>query len=157
MTPFAHGDRVRWNTVGEDGWPLIRYGFVRSMATDDGPAIVMLDGELGGQVIDVGQLAHVSVTAIELRLDGDDLLGDPDLRRGLMSLWWAEAETAGLDVDTVDGDGTGMPEGSDDVWWLASISSGGERYTLRALRDHAGAVCVRAERLPDITNERRAV
>ena len=29
---FSFGDRVRWNTTGDDGWPLIRYGFVRSMA-----------------------------------------------------------------------------------------------------------------------------
>ena len=45
---FSFGDRVRWNTTGDDGWPLIRYGFVRSMAGPEGPAIVMLDGELGG-------------------------------------------------------------------------------------------------------------
>ncbi len=155
---FGHGDRVRWSTTGEDGWPLIRYGFVRSMATPDGPAIVMLDGELGGEVIDIDQLAHVSVTAIELRLDGDDLLGDPELRRGLMALWRAEAESAGLDVDTVHGDGSGTPDANGrDVWWLASIASGGERYTLKAMPDatQPGAVCVRAERFDDVAPDRR--
>ena len=155
---FSFGDRVRWNTTGDDGWPLIRYGFVRSMAGPEGPAIVMLDGELGGEVIDVDQLAHVSVTAIELRLDGDDLLGDPDLRRGLMALWRAEAESAGLDVDTVNGDGSGQPDGDDgDVWWLAAIASGGERYTLKAMPDTArpGTVWVGAVRFDDVANDRR--
>jgi hypothetical protein len=155
---FSFGDRVRWNTTGDDGWPLIRYGFVRSMADPEGPAIVMLDGELGAEVIDVDQLALVSVTAIELRLDGDDLLGDPDLRRGLMALWRAEAESAGLDVDTVNGDGSGQPDGdAGDVWWLAAIASGGERYTLKAMPDTArpGTVWVGAVRFDDVANDRR--
>ena len=25
---FSHGDRVRWATTGDDGFPLVRYGFV---------------------------------------------------------------------------------------------------------------------------------
>ena len=96
--------------------------------------------------------------AIELRLDGDDLLDDPDLRRGLMALWRAEAESAGLDVDTVNGDGSGQPDGdAGDVWWLAAIASGGERYTLKAMPDTArpGTVWVGAVRFDDVANDRR--
>ena len=69
----------------------------------------MLDGELGGEVIDLDQLEPVSITNVELRLDGADLLDDPELRRGLVDLWRAEAESAGLDVDTWSGLGTGQP------------------------------------------------
>lgn len=153
---FSQGDRVRWNTTGEDGWPLIRYGFVHSVGAPEGPAIVMLDGELGGEVIDIEQLADVSITAVELRLAGADLLDDPELRRGLMALWRAEAEAAGLDVDTVHGDGPGEPDG-DAIWALASLSSGGERYVLKAMRDRAdpASVCVRAERFDDAFPDRR--
>ena len=33
---FSHGDRVRWESVGEDGLPMVRYGFVGGeIETDD--------------------------------------------------------------------------------------------------------------------------
>ena len=50
---FRLGDRVRWATTGDDGLPLVRYGFVGGSAGDAGPVMVMLDGELGGDVIDL--------------------------------------------------------------------------------------------------------
>ena len=50
---FSLGDRVRWTTIGDDGLPLVRYGFVGGVAGDGGPVMVMLDGELGGDVIDL--------------------------------------------------------------------------------------------------------
>ena len=28
MTTFRHGDRIRYETTGDDGFPLVRYGFV---------------------------------------------------------------------------------------------------------------------------------
>ena len=64
--------------------------------------MVMLDGELGGDVIDLEQLRPVTITNVELHLDGPDLIDEPELRRGLVHLWQAEAETAGLDVDSLE-------------------------------------------------------
>ena len=43
---FGLGDRVRWATIGDDGLPLVRYGFVGGVAGERGPVMVMLDGEL---------------------------------------------------------------------------------------------------------------
>ena len=89
---FGLGDRVRWATTDEDGLPVVRYGFVGGAAGDGGPVVVMLDGELAGEVIDLEQLEPVSITNVELHLDGPDLIDDPNLRRGLVHLWQAEAE-----------------------------------------------------------------
>jgi hypothetical protein len=143
---FSLGDRVRWVTTGDDGLPLVRYGFVGGVAGNGGPVVVMLDGELGGDVIDLEQLQPVSITNIELHFDGRDLIDDPQLRRGLVHLWQAEAEAAGLDVDTLEGLGAGrrLP---DDSWSLAALTSGGEQYVVRALSSDAepGVVCIRAE------------
>lgn len=143
---FNHGDRVRWATMGDDGLPLVRYGFVGSPAAEAGPVLVMLDGELGGDVIDVDQLQPVAVTTVELHLAGDDLIDDPDLRRGLVSLWRAEAETAGLDVDALADFGDGRHDG-DGGWSLARLTSGGADYVVRARRypDDDGVVQVRAD------------
>ena len=38
---FSLGDRVRWSTMGDDGLPLVRYGFVGGVASDAGPVVVM--------------------------------------------------------------------------------------------------------------------
>ncbi len=145
---FGLGDRVRWATMGDDGLPLVRYGFVGGVASESGPVVVMLDGELNGDVIDLEQLQPVTITNVQMHLDGPDLIEDPELRRGLVHLWQAEAETAGLDVDTMQGLGTGqqLPDGS---WSLAAITSGGEPYVVRARRDDRdpGAVLIRAESL----------
>jgi hypothetical protein len=82
---FSSGDRVRIETVGDDGLPLIRYGFVGGVAGRDGPVVVMLDGELGGDVVDLGQLKPVAVNTVELSLSGADLFEDPSLRAGLVA------------------------------------------------------------------------
>lgn len=141
---FEHGDRVRCTSTGDDGLPLVRYGFVRSTLSADA-VVVMFDGEIRTEIVDVSTVVPVSITSIELQLDGADLLDDPDLRRGLTPLWQAEAESAGLDVDSVI-----VHEGrqeSSDCWSLASLMSGGERYVLRALRvaDRPDVVHVRAD------------
>ena len=143
---YSHGDRVRWEATADDGLPLVRYGFVRSMADNSGFAVVMFDGDLGGEVIELGQLEPVSITSVELRLDGDDLLEEPGLRRGLTSLWKAEAESAGLDVDGIHPLGDGERDGNGG-WHLASLTSGGERYVVKALRVNGStnAVVVHAE------------
>jgi hypothetical protein len=141
---FEQGDRVRCTTTGDDGLPLVRYGFVRAVE-DDGAVVVMFDGDIAGEPVDPANVELVSITSIELRLDGTDLLDDPDLRRGLTPLWQAEAEEAGLDVDSVI-----VHEGKQEslhCWSLASLMSGGVHYVLRALRhvDDPGVVRVRAD------------
>jgi hypothetical protein len=143
---FSLGDRVRWSTMGDDGLPLVRYGFVGGVASDAGPVVVLLDGEIGVEPVDLSQLEAVSITSLALHLDGPDLIDDPDLRRGLLNLWHAEAESAGLAVDGIRCLGTGQCDGGDG-WSLAELSSGGQRYVVRALRsmDAPDRICVRAE------------
>lgn len=142
---FEHGDRVRCTTTGDDGLPLVRYGFVRSMLSETGPVVVMFDGEISTEIVETVTVVSVSITSIELQLDGSDLLDDPDLRRGLMPLWQAEAESAGLDVDSVIAHDARQETAH--CWSLASLMSGGEHYVLRALRvtDNPDVVHVRAD------------
>ncbi|HAP75861.1 MAG TPA: hypothetical protein DCR14_07225 [Acidimicrobiaceae bacterium] len=130
---FAPGDRVRYECTGDDGLPLVRYGFVGGVAGSDGPIVVMLDGELGGDVVNAHQVQHVTITTVELLLHGTDLVDDPELRRGLLSLWHAEADSAGLDIDCTRtiGDGECDAPGG---WCLAELTAGGERYLLRAVQ-----------------------
>ena len=53
---FQHGDRVRVETIGDDGLPLVRYGFVGGMVGDQGPVVVMLDGDLKSDtIVDLGR------------------------------------------------------------------------------------------------------
>jgi hypothetical protein len=141
------GDRVRVECMGDDGLPLVRYGFVGGIAGSNGPIIVMLDGELGGDVIDLSQIQPVTVTTVELCLTGDDLTAEPELRRGLVALWQAEADTAGLDVDALHPLGDGLRDSSDS-WVLAELTAGGEQYVVRAFCDphEPNVVRVRADR-----------
>ena len=143
---FSVGDRVRWATTDGDGLPLVRYGFVGGVASEIGPALVMLDGELGGEVIVLGELEPVSVTSVELHLAGDDLIEDPELRRGLVHLWEAEAESAGLAVDGVESWGAGWCDDRH-CWSLAELTTGGGRYVVRAVRSplDPAIVCIRAD------------
>ncbi len=145
---FGLGDRVRWATTGDDGLPLVRYGFVGGVAGESGPVMVMLDGELNGDVVDLEQLEPVTITNVELQLDGPDLIDDPNLRRGLVHLWQAEAEQAGLDVDSMERLGAGQ-QLPDQSWSLAALTSGGERYVVRAMRHDLDpqVVRIRAEQL----------
>jgi hypothetical protein len=128
---FSPGDRVRYECEGDDGLPLVRYGFIGGVAGTGGPVVVMLDGELGGDVVNEAQVQHVTVTTVELKLHGMDLVDEPELRRGLVSLWHAEADTAGLDIDSLRplGDGECDAPGG---WCLAELLAGGDRYLLRA-------------------------
>jgi hypothetical protein len=148
---FRPGDRVRFETIGDDGLPMVRYGFVGGVAGNEGPVVVMLDGELGGDILDLSQIKLVDVTTVELCLEGTDLMTEPKLRRGLVALWHAEADTAGLDVDALhplggpDGDGL---RDSSDSWALAELMAGGEQYVVRAFRlpHEPHLVRVRADR-----------
>lgn len=136
------GDRVRWESTGDDGFPLVRYGFVGGSNPDGSRVVVMFDGELkGDQVVDLDQLEPVSITNVELRLRGSDLLDDPALRQGLVSLWSAEADQAGLEVHSIE-QCERVAEGLADEpaiegLTLAEIESGGRSYVLQALADTA--------------------
>ena len=145
---FQPGDRVRWETTGDDGLPLVRYGFVGGSNGDGNRVAVMFDGQLKGDtVIDLDQLAPVTITNVELRLHGADLLDDPSLRQGLVSLWSAEADQAGLEVRAIQLLGTGVRDAGGDGFALAELMSGGRHYVLRAIYELNGEemVCVRAD------------
>ena len=144
---FQSGDRVRMISTADDGLPLVRYGSVGGMAGRDGPVVVMLDGELGGDIVDIGDLEAVTITSVELRLPGDDLFDEPALRRALASLWEAEADTAGLAIDALHPLAEPRRDASDS-WVLAELVAGGEQYIVRATRppNDPGVVVVRADR-----------
>jgi hypothetical protein len=133
MTAFGPGDRVRITDTAPDGFPIVRYGFVRGCPEDDGPVVVMFDDDLNGEaVVDRAQLACVTITSVELRLDGADLLHNPSLRQGLVNLWSAEAEQAGLEVSALHHVGTGLRDSSEG-YMLAELTAGGQQYVLRAV------------------------
>lgn len=143
---FQPGDRIRWESLGDDGLPMIQYGFVRGSNGDASRVAVMLDGDLKGDtVVSCGELAPVSITNIELRLRGADLLTDPALRQGLVNLWSAEADQAGLEVRSVEYLGAEGFGSSTDGCALAELQSGGQHYILRALTPTDDTVCVRAD------------
>ena len=131
MTTFSHGDRIRYATTGDDGLPLVRYGFIGGVTGPDGPIVVMLDGELGGDVVEPEHVQPVHICNVTLTLGGSDLLDDPSLRQGLVNLWAAEAESAGLEIASLHSIGTGVRDSSEG-YALAELSSGGEQYVLRA-------------------------
>ena len=147
MSRFHHGDRIRYATTGEDGLPLVRYGFVGGVGSNGGPIVVMLDGELGGDVVDPEHVEPVHICNVTLTLGGSDLLDDPSLRQGLVNLWAAEAESAGLQLASLHCIGTGVRDSSEG-YALAELSSGGEQYVLRATRciKQYDAIVVHADR-----------
>lgn len=133
MTSFRAGDRVRLEMMGDDGLPLVRYGFVGGTPSGKGPVVVMLDGEIKGEIVDPSQIEPVAITTVELCLTGSDLITDPDLRRGLVALWHAEADSAGLDVDSLQPIGEGVRD-SHESWALAELTAGGQHYVVRAIQ-----------------------
>lgn len=128
---FRAGDRVRVRRAGDDGLPFHQYGFVGGVAGPDGPAMVLLDDELGPVPIPLHDIEPIEVTTLELCLPDTDLCHDGALRRGLVAMWQAEAEQAGLALEQVVPMGDGV---RDDVgsWALAELWAGGERFVLRA-------------------------
>jgi hypothetical protein len=148
VTSFHPGDRVRVESTGDDGYPLVRYGFVGTCGADGEPVMVLLDDDLNScTVVDRTSVLPVTVTTVELRLDGADLLHDPSLRQGLVSLWSAEAEAAGLEISALHHVGTGKRD-SGDSYMLAELTAGGEQYVLRAVchPNESDVVRVRADR-----------
>ncbi len=148
MTGFMPGDRVQIRTTGDDGYPLMRYGFIGSCWGGDGPVVVMFDDEMAGSaVVDVSQLVEVRVDTVELLLEGDDLIEEPNLRQGLVQLWWAEAEQAGLEISAFHPIMGGLRDSSEG-YVIAELTSAGEHYVLRAIKEphSSGEVRVRAYR-----------
>jgi hypothetical protein len=133
VSSFRHGDRIRYATIGDDGFPVVRYGFVGGIANESGPVVVMLDGELKGDVVELDKIESVHISNVTLTLEGTDLLDDPMLRQGLVNLWAAEAESAGLQIGAIDviGNGNGVRDARDG-YRLAELSSAGQPYVLRA-------------------------
>jgi len=74
----------------------------------------------------------VTVTTVELCLHGTDLVDDPELRRGLVSLWHAEADSAGIEVEALHPIGDGRCDESG--WCLAELEAGGKHYLLRVIQ-----------------------
>lgn len=133
MSSFRPGDRIRYETVDDDGFPLVRYGFVGGETNGgSGPVVVMLDGELGGDVVEIDELAAVHIGSVTLTLDGRDLLDDPSLRQGLVNLWQAEADEAGLQIAALHRIGTGVRDSSES-YVLAELSACDQQYVLRAM------------------------
>lgn len=142
---FLPGDRVRMEITGDDGLPLVRYGFVGEICS--GKVVVMLDGEIASASVELSQLRPVTMTNIELCLHGADLVTRPELRRGLVALWHAEADDAGLAVDGLRPIGDGLAD-TKHSWALAEVRAGDDRYVVRAVQEpgEPGVVRVRAER-----------
>ena len=147
---FRHGDRIRYTTTDDDGFPLVRYGFIGGVTHDGGPVVVMLDGELGGDVVEPDTIEPVSICNVTLKVDGSDLLDDPSLRPGLVNLWRAEAEDAGLQIAAIHPIETGLGlRDSSEGYALAELTAAGDQYTLRATRcPTEDAILLRAAR-PD--------
>ena len=51
--------------MGDDGFPLVRYGFVGGV-DNGGPIVVMFDGELGGEVVDPSEIEPVHMSNVTL-------------------------------------------------------------------------------------------
>ena len=147
MTDFKLGDRIRYATTDDDGFPWVRYGFVGSIGGADEPVRVMLDGELAADVVDLALVETVHISNVTLTLGGSDLLDDPSLRQGLVNLWAAEAESAGLQIASLHCIGTGVRDSSEG-YALAELNSGGQRYVLRGTlcMHQYNAIVVHADR-----------
>lgn len=142
---FLPGDRVRLEVTGDDGLPLVRYGFVGDVSAS--AVLVMLDGEIASASVDLSSVQAVTITNIELCLHGADLVTQPELRRGLVGLWHAEVDSAGLAVDGLQAIGDGLPD-TKHSWALAEVRAGDDCYVVRAVQQphEPGVVRVRAER-----------
>lgn len=131
MTPWCPvpGDRVRVSQIDEGGIPVIRYGWVETVTGLR--AEVLFDGEIRGEQVHLGSVQPVEVTTVQLVLAGRDLLDDPELRRGLVGMWQAEADLAGLDVDTLHSFGAGNA-GLPGRYELGEVVAGGSTFVLVA-------------------------
>ena len=147
MGSFRRGERVRVSTIDDDGFPIVRYGFVCTDTATHGPVVVEFDDMLSEVIVDSSEVSAVTPETIELTLSGIDLSDDPDLRSGLAAMWHAEADLAGLRVSALFPLGAGLRDSSD-TWALAEFTFEGETYVVRVHTDPntPNVVRVRAER-----------
>ena len=158
MTTAEGARRVRVHTTDEGGLPVVRYGLLADAQrpTDGGTAsggaaessvvVVLLDGPDAGTVtVDRRDVEPLELTSFELHLTGSDLLADPALRRGLVGLWAAEAEAAGLRVDALHPAGDGLRDSSEG-YLLAELVADGQHFVLRAVSAPPRGVVVRVDR-----------
>ena len=149
---FQAGDRVRWESEADDGFPLVRYGFVRGTNGDATRFVVMPDDDLKNDlVVHETKLAAVTVGNLELRLRGTDLITDPALRPGLVNLWVAEADQAGLQIRQVEPVDDSSEVALDTGCTLALVVAAGRRWELRADCDALVDVAIRIHVAPDDT------
>jgi hypothetical protein len=142
---FRNGDRVRVTTLGNDSFPIVRYGIVGADFPATGPVVILFDDLDGGDIVDAHEIELVTLDAIELRLHGADLLHDPVMRAGLADLWRAEADLAGLSLPAL------FPMSSQDgqQFLLAEFTYANEPWVVRGALDSASptTVVVRADRM----------
>lgn len=145
---FHHGDRICVRTVDDDGLPIVRYGTVGGELPSNGPIVVMFDDLLGGDIVDRSEVRLVSLDSLELRLNGSDLVSDPEVRSGLAHMWLAESDLAGLPVMAIFplGDGAGVRDANH--WLLAEFTHNAETWIIRAMLsdDDEATVVIRADR-----------
>ena len=143
---FRPGDRVRWDTTDNDGLPAVHYGHVAGSPGLTGRVSVMFDDLLPSTTtVAIEELIVVDVTTVVLSLDAGDLLDDPSLRQALVNMWLAEADAAGLSMGDITHLRTGVRDTIAMAYALAEVTSGGQRYVLRAGTEPGGRVCVRAD------------
>jgi hypothetical protein len=126
--------------------PLVRYGWVGGLVEPAGPLLVMFDGELAGETVHLDNVEQVSITTLVIHLEGTDLVENAELRRALVGLWRAEADEAGLAIDSMHAMGDGLRDSSEG-WALAEIMSAGEPYVLRVATEpnQPGMISLRAD------------
>jgi hypothetical protein len=125
------GDRVRLVRSDASGLPVVSYGRVGGVLGPEGLAVVMLDGELGGDVVDLTALEPVGVDRLALTLPGVGMLAEPAERRHLAALWRAEAEAAGIPIASMETWGDGR---QDETWqWsLGQVVADGQTWVVTA-------------------------
>lgn len=142
---FHNGDRVRVTTTGDDGFPIVRYGIVGADFPSTGPVVVLFDDLDGGDIVNGNEIELVTLSTIELRLHGADLLLDPVLRTGLADLWRAEANLAGITIAAL------FPLDSQDAdqYLLAEFTHEGSPWIIRGAidSDSPTTVVLRADRM----------
>ncbi|MEZ5247882.1 MAG: hypothetical protein R2713_01280 [Ilumatobacteraceae bacterium] len=107
---------------------------------------MMLDGELGGDVVDACCVQPVSITNVELCLSGDDLIVEPDLRRGLVAVARRGRHGRHRRRRALHPSATGSAIRA--TRSLAELMAGGEHYVVRAFRlpNERGSCASRADR-----------
>lgn len=131
------GDRVRVRRTDGEGLGHVVYGYLDRVDAEKGYAFVFVDDELRASHCVLHDVDAVEIGNVEVRFDSSELClalaHNPHLRRGLVFMWQAEAELAGISVERLEflgHDGNGMHDHVDS-WALASLVAGGESFWLR--------------------------